>query len=47
MELGVGLLEAAVVEVVEQDDLRPTGRSSRRIDVAAAGGQREDCDERE
>jgi hypothetical protein len=47
MELGVCLLEAAVVQVVEQDNLRPPGRRARRIDVAAAGRKREDRGEHE
>ena len=47
MEVSVGLAEAPIVKVLHQLDLRRAGRCARRIDLAPAGGQREDRDERE
>ena len=47
MQILVRLTEAAVVEILEEPDLRRAGGRARRVDLAAASGQRDGRDDRE
>jgi hypothetical protein len=47
MEVRVRLVEATVVELVEETDLRRARRRARGVHVTAAGWQNEQRDERE